>query len=123
MAPASRRARWLVGGAVAGAGVLVIGAALEGTLVYAASPADVRPGVHQRVEGTVAGGSLVTVDGGATFSLDRDGHRLPVRAVQAPAGTFREGEGAVVEGTLNDSGIFVADTVISQHGNSYRAAK
>ncbi len=106
-----------------GAGVVGIGAAMEGTLVYAGSPADVRPGVHQRIEGTVLPGTLVGTDGEATFVLEGDGRRLPVRALQAPPGAFREGQGAVVEGALDVQGTFVADTVVAQHGNSYRAAQ
>ncbi|MDQ6937408.1 MAG: cytochrome c maturation protein CcmE [Actinomycetota bacterium] len=96
---------------------------MEGTLVYAGSPADVRPGVHQRIEGTVLPGTLVGTDGEATFVLEGDGRRLPVRALQAPPGAFREGQGAVVEGALDVQGTFVADTVVAQHGNSYRAAQ
>lgn len=79
-------------------------------------------GDHMRVEGTVVPRSLREEDGRAVFDLEGDGQQLPVTALEAPPGAFREGQGAVVEGTLSTDGMFVANQVIAQHGNTYRAA-
>lgn len=123
MGRSRRRGRILLAVAVVGLGLLGIGAAMEGTLVYASAPADVRSGVRERVQGTVVPGSLRSADGQASFELEGHGRRLPVRALTAPPGAFREGQGAVVEGTLRPDGVLVAESVIAQHGNTYRAAR
>jgi cytochrome c-type biogenesis protein CcmE len=103
-----------------------VGAALEGTLVYAKTPAELRSdphsvGLHTRVEGTVVPGSLHEGKGTADFVLSEGGASLRVEATQAPPGAFREGQDAVVEGSLGTDGTFVADAVVAKHGNVYRA--
>lgn len=120
----SWRARLLVGGVLTVLGGLLLAAAMQGTLTYARSPADIgdHPGEHARVEGTVVRGTLRQHAGTATFELSGGGVDLKVYADQAPSGIFREGQGAVVEGTMGTDGIFHADRVIAQHGNRYRGA-
>jgi cytochrome c-type biogenesis protein CcmE len=121
-----RWGRYALWGAVTLALVLGVGAALEGTLVYAKTPAELRSdphsvGLHTRVEGTVVPGSLTQGNGTARFVLSEGGASVPVDAQQAPPGSFRAGQDAVVEGTLGADGVFVADAVVAKHGNVYRA--
>jgi cytochrome c-type biogenesis protein CcmE len=77
--------------------------------------------LHTRVEGTVVPGSLHEGKGTADFVLSEGGASLRVEATQAPPGAFREGQDAVVEGSLGTDGTFVADAVVAKHGNVYRA--
>lgn len=117
--------RWLLVLAVAAAALLGIGAALNGTLVYAQSPAQAlaaaHPAEHARLSGTVVPGSLHGSGDGITFELDGGGATVPVASRDLPTSAFREGEGAVVEGHLGADGVFQADRVITKHSNSYRA--
>ena len=124
--PGPRRGRWILGGAAGGAALLCVGAALQGTLVYARTPAELRAdpravGEHVRVEGTVVPGTLTEGAGNAAFVLRGGGAQLDVRASQAPPGAFREGQDAVVEGHLDAAGVFLADQVVAKHSNVYRA--
>lgn len=119
----SWRSRLLIAGVLTVLGGVLLAAAMQGTLTYARSPADLvdHPGQHARVEGTVVPGTLHQHAGTARFELSGDGTDLEVYAGQAPSGIFREGQGAVIEGTMGPNGVFRADRVIAQHGNRYRA--
>jgi len=124
--PGPRWGRFALVGAVALAALLALGAALQGTLVYARTPAELRDdphavGEHTRLEGTVVPGSLHEGRGTASFVLAGDGARIDVQALQAPPGAFREGQDAVVEGSLTATGVFLANTVVAKHSNVYRA--
>lgn len=119
-----RRGRVLVVLGVVTLLVLVLGAAMEGTLVYARSPAEVTRASTDgsvRVSGVVVNGSLRVSEAGTSFELEGGGGRLAVSAHQTPPGTFQEGQQAVVEGHLGADGIFIADRVIAEHGNTYAA--
>jgi cytochrome c-type biogenesis protein CcmE len=120
----SWRARLAIAGVLTLLGGLVLAAAMQGTLTYARSPADLvdHPGEHARVEGTVVRGTLHQHAGAADFELSGGGTDLHVHADTAPSGIFRDGQGAVVEGTMGTDGVFHADRVIAQHGNRYRGA-
>lgn len=120
-----RGRRWLLVVAVAAAALLGIGAALNGTLVYAQSPgqalAAAHPAERARLSGTVVPGTLHASGDGISFELDGGGARVPVASRDLPTAAFREGEGAVVEGHLGADGVFTADRVITKHSNTYRA--
>jgi cytochrome c-type biogenesis protein CcmE len=118
--------RWLLALGVAGVLAVGVAAALNGTLVYDRSPAQLRqqPVVHQqvRLSGTVQPGSTERTDGGLDFVLVGGGRSVTVHSDSLPTSAFREGGGAVVEGHLDSAGVFQADRVITEHGNTYRAA-
>ncbi|MFC4859373.1 cytochrome c maturation protein CcmE [Actinophytocola glycyrrhizae] len=121
-----RRGVVLLVGAVVIAGVgLLVGAGLHDTLVYYRTPTEVvtsPPGAERvRLGGQVVPGS-VSGDGEDTRFLLTDGkNEVPVVQRGAIPGTFREGEGAVVEGTLDARGTFRSDTLTVKHSNEYRA--
>ncbi|HWA31517.1 MAG TPA: cytochrome c maturation protein CcmE [Rhizomicrobium sp.] len=111
---------------VAGAGgaALVLGA-LNDNVLYFYSPSDIRqkhvqPGVDFRVGGLVEKGSVthgphadvhfVVTDGRASVPVDFHGV-LP--------DLFREGQGIVAMGALDDKGTFVASQVLAKHDEKY----
>jgi len=74
-----------------------------------------------RLGGQVATGS---VSGPATdlrFTLTDGTSDIPVHSTVAPTRSFREGSGAVVEGSLGADGVFEATQVIVKHDENYEA--
>jgi len=109
-----------------GAGLLVYGG-LRDTLTYYRTPAEITTDQEARHTRTRLGGEVVPGsvrrDGGQTlFRLAADGHEITVRQRGVPPETFREGQGAVVEGLLGPDGVFRSDQVVVRHGNEYRPA-
>jgi cytochrome c-type biogenesis protein CcmE len=108
----------------AGVGLLIV-AGLQGTVVYYRTPSEVAalPATGERIRlgGQVLPGS-VHRDGELTRFRMTDG-REQIAVVQRGAvpGTFREGDGAVVEGVLAADHVFHADRVEVKHSNEYRA--
>lgn len=108
---------------------LLTGAALDGTLVYYRTPAEVTDGDlgrvaaagTVRVAGTIEAGSLERSGQTVSFVLVEDGRALPVRSLDVPPATLREGTDAVVEGRVGADGVLVADSVLARHSNEYRA--
>ena len=119
-----------------GVAILVAGGAiaylslgnLGENLVYYWSPKEVlaagakAQGATIRLGGQVANGSLKTdTTGIVTFVLTDGEATVPVRAATAPPAMFREGIGALVEGTMGADGTFEAGRVLVKHNNEYRA--
>ncbi len=103
---------------------LLVYSGLQGTLTYYQTPAEIstdqQAHTRTRLGGAVVPGS-VRHDGTHTeFRLAADGHEIMVRHQGMPPETFREGQGAVVEGLLGPDGVFRSDQVLVQHGNEYR---
>jgi cytochrome c-type biogenesis protein CcmE len=111
---------------IAAGGVLVTGA-LRGTLTYYRTPAELTTdpdaaGKRVRLGGSVVPGSLRRDGEVLVFQLAEDGHQVTVRQRGVPPDTFREGEGAVVEGRFGADGVFHADALVVRHGNEYGPA-
>jgi cytochrome c-type biogenesis protein CcmE len=96
-------------------------------LVYYLTPSelaergDAAVGQGVRLGGLVKEGSM---EGPATdlrFVLTDGDHDVPVHTTVAPPAMLREGIGAVVEGTLNEQGVFEATQVIVKHDENYEA--
>ncbi|MDZ5442276.1 cytochrome c maturation protein CcmE [Micromonospora sp. 4G57] len=107
------------------AGALLVTGALRGTLTYYRTPGEVLrdPDAARdrvRLGGEVVPGSLRRDGDLVVFRLAEGGQAITVEQRGGPPGTFREGEGAVVEGTLSADGTFRADHVVVRHGNEYR---
>jgi len=82
---------------------------------------DAAIGETVRLGGQVAPGS---VSGPATdlrFTLTDGTSDIPVHSTVAPTRSFREGSGAVVEGSLGADGVFEATQVIVKHDENYEA--
>jgi len=125
-----RRRPWgilvLVGVVVAVVGYLAL-SSVGSALVYYLTPTellergDAAVGETVRLGGQVAVGS---VSGPATdlrFVLTDGDSSIPVHSTVAPTRSFREGSGAVVEGSLGADGLFEASQVIVKHDENYEA--
>ncbi len=82
-------------------------------------------GASIRLGGLVAPGSLVTAATSADVRFDVTDLKktVHVRAHGVPPQMFREGIGVVVEGTLSRNGWFDGDRLMVSHNNEYRAPK
>lgn len=121
----SARARLAVVG-VAALGVLgVLGVTgLQDNLVYYRTPSEVAADSSSdagrvRLGGMVQKGSVARQDETLTFVLTDGAYDVPVTYEGKAPGVFREGQGAIVEGTLDAGGAFLADNVLVKHSNEY----
>jgi cytochrome c-type biogenesis protein CcmE len=114
----------LAGIAVVGL-VLMVTAALQDSIVYYRTPTEASQssaaiGSTMRLGGQVLPGSLRDDGASTEFRLTDGRTAIVVIAGGAIPDTFREGQGAVVEGVLEPDGLFRADTVAVKHSNEYR---
>src|SRR3978361_1743177 len=125
----TRRQRRLtmIGGSLA---VLTVAAALvlnamRDSIVFFSTPQMVNekhipPGQRFRLGGMVENGSLVRGDNLAVSFKVSDGNAtLPVSYKGILPDLFREGQGVVAEGALDNTGVFKADTVLAKHDENY----
>ncbi len=102
---------------------LVLGA-LRDSIVFFNSPTDVmekhvKPGTRIRLGGLVQPGSLVRRDLDARFEVTDGKNTIAVAYRGILPDLFREGQGVVTEGTLQQSGFFLADFVLAKHDETY----
>lgn len=112
--------------AVLAAVALFAGAGAEGTLTYYRTPSELlaAPSAHQvRLGGLVVAGSIHRHQGRVRFELTDGDHQVEVDSSVVPPHTFRAGQGAVVQGVLDDNGVFEAHSVIVRHDNKYQPAE
>ncbi len=112
---------------LAAVGVLVVAgltaSALEGSVTYYRTPTEVLAhpsGDAVRLGGMVVVGSVTRRDGQVRFDVTDGAHDVPVVTHDRPPGTFREGQGVVVEGRLGADEVFAADQVLVRHSNEYQ---
>ncbi len=74
-----------------------------------------------RVGGLVTSGSVQRIPGDLTvsFTLNDLKHSLDVRHAGILPDLFREGQGIVAHGRLDEAGVFVAHTVLAKHDENY----
>lgn len=95
-------------------------------LVYYLTPTELLERGDAAVGETVRLGGLVeagSVSGPATdlsFVITDRENGIPVHSTVAPTRSFREGSGAVVEGSLSAEGVFEATNVIVKHDENYQ---
>ena len=80
------------------------------------------PAGHKfRLGGLVVEGSVKRETDGLTvhFGLTDTAREIPVMYSGILPDLFREGQGIVAHGRLNDSGVFVADEVLAKHDENY----
>ena len=126
--PRARRWGILIGVAVV---VVVIAylalSSVGNALVYYLTPTellargDAAIGETVRLGGLVKVGSIAGVAPDLTFVLTDGTSEMPVHSASAPTRSFREGIGAVVQGSLTASGVFEATEVIVKHDENYVA--
>jgi cytochrome c-type biogenesis protein CcmE len=127
--PARRRAwgPWLVvAGLLAILGWLLF-SGLSNALVYYLTPTELEArgegmvGESIRLGGLVLPGSVAGSATDLTFVLTDGETEITVHSTVAPTSSFREGAGAVVEGSLRADGVFEADEVLVKHDETYVA--
>ena len=117
----------LIGTAV---GVLAIAAALvlvalRDSIVFFNSPTDltekrVEPGTRIRLGGLVRPGSLIRGDNlGVRFAVTDGNKEIAVAYTGTLPDLFREGQGVVAEGALDETRLFRADTILAKHDETY----
>jgi len=114
---------------IAGMSVLAVAAALvltsfEDSLVFFHSPSDlaekpVPAGRTFRLGGLVEEGSVVKQGVIVQFRVTDLAESVPVTFEGLLPDLFREGQGVVTEGQLNEDGIFVASNVLAKHDENY----
>jgi cytochrome c-type biogenesis protein CcmE len=99
--------------------------AMNDTIVFFNSPADiqaknVRPGTRLRLGGLVKEGSVQRGgDQQVTFEIMDAQGVIKVHYKGLLPDLFREGQGVVAEGVLEDQTVFRADTVLAKHDENY----
>jgi cytochrome c-type biogenesis protein CcmE len=128
--PPARRRAW--GPVLVVVGLLAILAwllfsGLSNALVYYLTPTelaargDAAIGQAIRLGGYVLPGTLGGSATDLTFVLTDGDTEITVHSTVTPTSSFREGAGAVVEGTLREDGVFEADEVLVKHDETYVA--
>lgn len=100
--------------------------ALEDSISLFLDPTEVKernipPGQNFTLGGLVEKGSLVKSDDDlvADFMITDGQTRLKVTYRGLLPDLFREGQGVVTEGALNEAGVFVANIVLAKHDENY----
>ena len=104
----------------------LIANAFNQNLVFFFSPSDVQANqapVNRefRLGGLVQEGSLKRENDGLTvhFIVTDNANTIPVTFTGILPDLFREGQGVVAQGKLNESGTFLAKEVLAKHDESY----
>ena len=109
---------------LSGAAFLVL-KALEQNISYFYTPADllaenVTPEKRVRLGGLVETGSVKIEDGiNLTFNVVDGEARIAVSYTGIRPDLFREGQGVIAQGRLNENGMFVAETILAKHDENY----
>lgn len=117
------------------AALVVAGAALSyiafgnlgENIVYYWSPAEMAAagdkayGATIRLGGLVEAGTVQKDGSNLKFKVTDGTASVMVATSAIPPAMFREGIGVVVEGTLQESGVFTSERLLVKHDNQYRA--
>jgi cytochrome c-type biogenesis protein CcmE len=99
--------------------------AMKDSIVFFHTPKElaekhIPAGKRIRLGGLVAEGSLTRVAGMLVDFAITDGVKtIPVSYTGILPDLFREGQGVVAEGKLDDAGHFIADSVLAKHDENY----
>ncbi len=125
----TRKQRRLTMIGVAGSILIVAAAlvlfALNDRIVFFNSPSDIAagnaaPGERIRLGGLVVEDSVDRTDGSVVkFSITDTGNTVAVIFDGILPDLFREGQGVITEGSLDATGLFVADSVLAKHDETY----
>jgi cytochrome c-type biogenesis protein CcmE len=121
-----QRAAIVMGGlALLGGAAGLVFYALDETMVFFHTPSDVAEkaiaaGTRFRLGGLVETGSVRRGEGTVVqFAVTDTEKTLAVAFTGILPDLFREGQGVVAEGRLNESGVFEADSVLAKHDETY----
>ena len=121
-----KRLSLILGGlAVIGLAAGLVLYALSDTITFFHTPSDlaetgVQPGQRIRLGGMVEDGSVKKGPGTlTTFSVTDQIGSITVSYNGILPDLFREGQGVVTEGKLQQDGTFLADTVLAKHDENY----
>ncbi|WP_313196612.1 cytochrome c maturation protein CcmE [Shinella zoogloeoides] len=117
----------VIGGGVAFlvAAVLLVMFAFSQSIAYFYVPGDLAkanlaPGTRIRLGGLVETGTVKRGEGSTiTFTVTDTLANVPVTYTGILPDLFREGQGVVAEGAFGTDGLFVADTVLAKHDETY----
>ena len=125
----TRKQKRLVGigiiGAVLGLALMLASFALRDEIVFFVDPTDViteqkvKPGERFRLGGLVADGSVRKEETLVYFTVTDGSNSLDVQYDGILPDLFREGQGVIAEGVLQDDGSFVASNVLAKHDENY----
>jgi cytochrome c-type biogenesis protein CcmE len=107
------------------AAVLLVMFAFSQSIAYFYVPGDlakanVAPGTRIRLGGLVESGTVKRGEGSTvTFTVTDTLANVPVTYTGILPDLFREGQGVVAEGAFGTDGLFVADTVLAKHDETY----
>ena len=107
------------------AATALIGFAMKDGINYFRAPSQIAanpppPTETFRIGGLVEEGSLTRGQGKAvTFSVTDGGASVKVSYTGILPDLFREGQGVIARGKLNDRGVFVAEEVLAKHDEQY----
>lgn len=113
-----------LGLATLGAAAALVLTQLQDNIVFFRTPSEVLSGGtamerRMRLGGLVEENSVARdADGGISFRVTDLATAVPVTYRGILPDLFREGQGVVVEGRMRD-GVFVADTVLAKHDETY----
>jgi cytochrome c-type biogenesis protein CcmE len=98
--------------------------ALEDNIVFFRAPSELAakpaiPGEALRIGGLVREDSVVRDGLVARFQVTDLAHHISVTYEGMLPDLFREGQGVVAEGRFNEAGVFIADTVLAKHDETY----
>ena len=125
MRPKHRRLAFIGGGVVLlGAATALVLSAFQDNLVFFYSPSDlvereVEPGRRFRLGGLVEEGSVERDGATVHFVVTDLAKTVPVSYTGVLPDLFREGQGVVTEGVINEQGHFTAATVLARHDENY----
>ena len=102
--------------------------AFQDNMMFFVEISDVVKGNHPternfRIGGLVVGGSMQREEGSidVSFEVTDTACTVPVRYSGVLPDLFREGQGVVAHGRLDDDGVFVAEKIMAKHDEDYMA--
>ena len=109
-----------------GSGIVLVLLALNENINLFFTPSqvvagEVAPDQRFRIGGMVTMGSVEKLEGELTvlFKLNDSAKEVQLEYAGILPDLFREGQGIVAEGKLNNEGVFIADQVLAKHDENY----
>lgn len=112
-------------GVVVGLAVLLVSVALRDEIVFFYDPTEVVSGTkvsagqNFRIGGLVEDGSVVKDDTKISFVVTDGANSVSVIFDGILPDLFREGQGVIAEGALDEQGRFIAQNILAKHDENY----